>query len=181
MRLSASGKVSIVSNVVALVALGLAWQGWPDQAPFSYTTHKILHLIGVVIFAGNLVVGPLWVGLAWLQEGGAHLKFAVRTLVNADIWFTTPGLQLTVWNGLALASTLGGVQAHAWLVRSMGALLLTSVMAMVLVLPAQERLLAAVEADDAAAIRRAMVRWSVWGSLVGVPLALVFGWMILKQ
>ncbi len=180
MPLSLSARVSILSNVVALGALALAWSGWPAEPPFAYNLHKALHIAGVVLFAGNLVAGPLWIAYAWFRDDGAHLPFAVRTLVDADIWITTPGLHLTIWNGLAMASALGGIQVHPWLLRSMVALLVTSALALVWVVPAQEGLLAAVETRDPAKIRRAMVSWSVGGTLISVPLSLVFWWMVNK-
>jgi len=181
MKLSTSAKVSIVSNAVALLALGLSWHGWPSAAPLSYAVHKALHVAGVVVFAGNLVAGPLWLVLAWSEEGRPHLRFAVRALVAADIWLTAPGLQLALWNGLALAAAMGGARHHAWLREAFVWLVITSVVGLVAVLPAQERLATAVEQGDEAATRRAMIQWSVWGSLVGVPMTAVAWLMIAKQ
>jgi uncharacterized membrane protein len=178
---SLSAKVSIAANTLALAALAAAWHGHPATAPLPYAAHKWLHVAGVVLFMGNLVSGPLWVAYAWWQEERAHLRFAVRTLAAADVWLTGPGLLLTVWNGVCLAAVLGGVRQQPWLVESMAWLVGTSVFSMALVLPWQERLLAAVEAGDEAATRRALVWWSVYGSASGLPLGVVTWLMVAKQ
>jgi uncharacterized membrane protein len=177
---SFSAKASIASNALALVALGAAWHGHPATAPLSYSLHKWLHVAGIVVFLGNLVAGPLWVAFAWWQEERAHLRFAVRTLVAADVWLTAPGLQLTVWNGVCLAAVLGGARQQPWLAESLAWLVATSVFSMALVLPWQERLLAAVEAADEAATRRALVWWSVLGSASALPLGVVSWLMVAK-
>jgi uncharacterized membrane protein len=160
MVLSTSAKVSVGSNAAGLLVMALAWAGFPSEMPLPYAVHKVLHIVGVIIFMGNLIAGPLWIIFAYYEDGRRHFPFAVRTLVAADIWLTTPGLQLTIWNGLCLAAFFGGARTQPWLVESLGWLLLTSLWSLVLVLPWQERLLAAVEAGDETAQQRALIQWA---------------------
>ena len=100
MKLSLSGRVTLVSNIVTLLVIGAAWGlGWPSELLFSYGLHKFLHITGVIMFAGNLVAGPLWILYAWFFEEGKHFAWATKTLSDADMYFTVPGIQLTLWNG----------------------------------------------------------------------------------
>jgi uncharacterized membrane protein len=177
---SRSAKVSIVSNVVLLVGLVAAWYGLPAAAPLPYTVHKLLHIVGVVIFMGNLVAGPLWLWLAYLQGDAALLKWAAVTLSEADVWLTTPGVQLTMWNGLWLAAAMGGVAGQPWLREAVVLVVIAAALSLGLVLPLQERMVARAAAGDRDGTRRAMIGWSVWGSVVMVPFSLV-GWLMVSK
>ncbi|MDP6828442.1 MAG: DUF2269 family protein [Pseudomonadales bacterium] len=84
----------------------------PSEPLFSYGLHKFLHILGVVVFVGNMTVGPLWVIYAWLLNERRHFSFVIKTLSDADKIFTVPGVQLTVWNGVFIAAAMGGVQAR---------------------------------------------------------------------
>jgi uncharacterized membrane protein len=167
--MSSSAKVSVVSNILVLVAVALAWWSppWPLLLPYEW--HKLLHLTGVIVFFGNLVVGPLWVAFAWPASERSHLAFAARTLLAADIWVTTPSVQLAVWNGLFLAGALGGARVHPWLVQSLVLVAVTSIGSVVLVLPAQERFARAADDVDLPGLRAALWRWTVGSTLVMVP------------
>ncbi|MSQ83938.1 MAG: hypothetical protein EXR77_13825 [Myxococcales bacterium] len=61
MQVSESAKASVVSNIAALVALGLMWADLLVAAPLDYSVHKTLHILGIMLFIGNLIVGPVWV------------------------------------------------------------------------------------------------------------------------
>jgi len=84
-----------------------------------YHWHKILHIIGVVLFMGNMVVGPIWFIYAYFSKDKTLLKFAGRLLELTDIYLTIPGIALTVLNGLYLASVYGGTKNQPWLFYSM--------------------------------------------------------------
>lgn len=179
--MSNSAKVSVISNVLVLVAVALAWWSppWPLLLPYEW--HKLLHLTGVIVFFGNLVVGPVWVAFAWPAAERTHLAFAAKTLLAADIWVTTPGVQLAVWNGLFLAGALGGARVHPWLVQSLLLVVVTSVLSVVFVLPAQERFARAATDGDEPALRAALLRWTVWGMLLMVPPSAVLFLMVAKR
>ena len=181
MKLSFSAKLSIVSNLVAWVALTLMWFGVPATAPLDYNIHKTLHILGVMLMMGNLVVGPVWLFMAWYSRDQARMAWAAKVLSDCDIWLTTPGVQLAIWNGVCMAGVLGGVHKQPWLLESMALILLTSLFSITLVLYWQERMVLAAQTDDRPATWRALVQWGIWGSAVGVPLGLVFWLMVAKR
>lgn len=177
-----SAKVSIASNVVALAALVPAYFGHRYPMPFAYETHKLLHVLGVILLMGNMIVGPLWVIVAWRTGDPKLLRWSARTLALADIVFTAPATQLTLWNGLAMASIFGGTRAQAWLHQTV--LLLFAVIALspTVVLYYQERFIALAEAEaPAATFTPAFLRWSLWGTVISVPFALVLYMMIVRR
>jgi hypothetical protein len=100
--------------------------------------------------------------------------------ITADIWLTTPGVQLTLWNGLFLAAQLGGVRRQPWIAESVAWVVAASVLSVLVVLPWQERVVERAEAGDRDGARRALIGWSVSGTLLMLPFALV-GWMMVSK
>ncbi len=180
MNLSFAARVSLLSNVVALGAATLAWWEWLPAAPLPFVVHKALHLVGIVTFGGNLVVGPVWLAFAWMSGSPAELSFAARSLARADVWLTTPGVQLAIWNGLWAAQTFGGIRAQPWLTEAVLATVVTSVLSCTVVLWAQERLVEACERDGRVP-NGVLGMWSVFGTLVSVPLGWAFWLMVSKS
>lgn len=175
--MTASGKATLAANLVAIAAVSSALLGASWTPPFPYPVHKALHLAGVVLLMGNLSVGPGWLSYAWYRDRPS-LPFAVRALVAMDLWFTAPGIVLTMINGLWLASQWGGIGGTPWLASSVWAL----ACAWALVPPAlywQERV-ASTAPEGGPAFERALVWWSVWGTLAMVPMMAAFWWMIAK-
>jgi uncharacterized membrane protein len=181
MKLSASAQVSIASNAVLWIAIALAWHGVPSSMLLSYEAHKLLHIVGVIIFAGNIIAGPVWLFVAFFSGDRAILAFAARALAAADIYLTMPGLQLAVWNGTALATVFGGVRAQPWLFEAVVLLAITSGVSLTIVLPVQERFVRLAQGDDIAAMKKTLYAWSVFGTLISLPLGLVLWDMIAKR
>lgn len=179
--LTPSVKVSLASNLLALGAIALAWYGVPAAPPLPYTFHKFMHILGVVVFMGNMVTGPLWLMLAYYAGEPRQLALSAQALAKADMYLTAPGVQLAVWNGICMVGALGGVHKHPWLLEALGLLVATSVFSCTVVLYWQERFVAAAVAEDAVDTRRALVQWALWGTLVGVPFVWVAWLMVDKQ
>lgn len=178
--LSRSALVSIGSNVVAVGALAAGWWDLLPSAPLPHAMHKLLHIVGVVVFMGNLIAGPLWLFFAYAEDDPRHFQWAARMLSSADIWLTTPGVQLTLWNGLFLAAQLGGVRRQPWIAESVAWVVAASVLSVLVVLPWQERVVERAEAGDRDGARRALIGWSVSGTLLMLAFALV-GWMMVSK
>ena len=176
-----SAKIALGSNLLAIGAVALAWANALGNPPLSYPLHKFLHVSGVVLFMGNLIAGPVWLWFARYADDGAHYPWAARMLSDADIWLTVPGVQLAVWNGAWLAAALGGAAQHPWLVESLVLLIISSIFSVVVVLPWQEALVEAAQGDDQHAAQRALIQWSIWGSVVMVPFSLVAWLMVSKD
>lgn len=174
---------SLLNGLALMALLGLVWHDQISLMPiFPYPWHKLLHLLGVVMFAGNLIVGPIWVIVAFYSQDIHLLKYALKLLVITDLVLTLPGLDLTVLNGLWMASALGGLPAQPWL--ALTAKLLVAMWLLSLpVLVIQEKLSHVVQHSDSmnAEIKTRFYQWGLWGSLVSLPPLLIFGLMVLKH
>jgi uncharacterized membrane protein len=178
--LSGSARVAIASNVVAISALAAGWWDILPSAPLPYAVHKLLHIVGVVVFMGNLIAGPVWLFFAYAEDDPRHFRWAARMLSAADIWLTTPGVQLTLWNGLFLAAQLGGVRQQPWIAESVAWVVVASVLSVLVVLPWQERVVERAGNGDHEGAWRALIGWSVSGTLLMLPFSLV-AWMMVSK
>ena len=74
--------------------------------PFHW--HLLMHVVGAVIFVGNILVTAAWMALAQRTGNPSVLMFAARAVNRADLLFTGPGVVLVLLNGLALAADRWG-------------------------------------------------------------------------
>jgi uncharacterized membrane protein len=176
---SLSARISLLSNALALIALLVAWMGWLPPMPLPFLAHKALHLAGLLLFGGNLVVGPLWLAFAWASGDRELLAFAARSLAAADIWLTTPGVQLALWNGLFASQAFGGIRAQPWLAETAALMVFVSLLSCTVVLYWQERMISACEARQDPG--RSLWWWGLWGTALSLPLGWVFWLMISKR
>jgi len=136
-----------------------------------YTTLKFLHLLGVVLFVGNIIVTALWKTLADRSGNPATVAFAQRTVALADWVFTLPGALLVLIGGYGMAFRrpwpLHGLR---WLEWGQGLFWLAVLIWLVVLIPTQRRLVVvSEEARRTGAVppefARLSTRWAVWGSL----------------
>ena len=62
-----------------------------------------LHLIGVVLFLGNIITAAFWKVRADLQKDPAMIHRTVKSVMLADYMFTLPGLVLITVSGIVMA------------------------------------------------------------------------------
>ena len=79
---------------------------------FDYRLVKMLHLLGVVLFVGNILVTALWKTLADRTRDPKVIAFAQRLVGVTDVVFTGPGAGLVavsgVMMGIVFATDLDG-------------------------------------------------------------------------
>lgn len=75
----------------------------------------LVHLVGVVLFIGNIVVTAVWKLLADRTRQSAVVAYAQRLVSVTDVTFTATGAALIAISGPILADDLGGVGGPTWL------------------------------------------------------------------
>ena len=68
----------------------------------------LLHILGAVLFLGNLLVTGAWMTWAVGQKDSRVAAFASAGVNKADRWFTSPGMILLLLNGLAMTALAWG-------------------------------------------------------------------------
>ena len=97
---------------------------------YSYTWHLGFHILGALVFVGNITVSALWTVLARHTAQASVVAFASRTVSAADSLLTFPGVILVLLNGLALANKLYGwsrLHEAGWITGSLVLLALSGV------------------------------------------------------
>jgi len=174
-------KISILNG---LILLSLTLSEFFGLIKFDlllpYYWHKILHIIGVVLFMGNMIVGPIWFLYAYYSKDKNLLKFAGKLLELTDVYLTIPGIALTVLNGLYLASVFGGTKNQPWLFYSIILLFVMWALSIPLIY-LQEKLYQSIDKEfDIKIIDTLLIRWGILGTIVMIPPSIVFYLMIVK-
>ena len=141
---------------------------------------KTLHLLGVVLFLGNIIVTAFWKIMADRTRDLAVIRFAVCATNWADVVFTFGGIVVLAAAGHALAALEGGVMQAAWLHWAYGLFIVTGLLWIGVLIPvqrAQARLLYPLprEAEIPARYWRLSAIWAVAGSVATVlPLVILY-------
>lgn len=183
MKLTKITKISILNGLVLLILTLSEFLGlFKYNLVFSYQWHKILHITGVILFMGNMIVGPFWFLFAYYSKDKTLLKFANRLLQLTDLYLTIPGIALTILNGLFLASVYGGTRNQPWLFFSMILLFVMWALSIPLIY-FQEKMYSTIdnEPDNDTKINKLLIRWGILGSIVMIPPTIVFYLMVVKS
>lgn len=81
----------------------------------SHGTWIALHVLGVVVFLGNLIVTAVWKTLADQTREQSVIAYAQRLVTITDFAFTATGAVLITVSGLVLANDWGGIGGAAWI------------------------------------------------------------------
>ena len=146
-----------------------------------YLTLKTLHVLGVVLFLGNILTGLFWKSHAD-RSGKLELRAQVLAgIIRSDRMFTLPTVLLIIATGVGAAWLTGmPILSTFWIAAGFGLFLLAGMIFSVRVGPLQKKLLANVEAGisgpwDSAAYARLSRQWLFWGwAAIGAPLIVVF-------
>jgi uncharacterized membrane protein len=153
----------------------------------SYLVWKLIHVLGVVLFVGNIITGILWKVLADRTRNPALIAHACAGLTRSDRVFTMPGVMLLTVAGIAAAiSGNFPILGTGWILWSIVLLTISGLAFMLRVAPLQRRMHALAAAGtgdgqlDWIAYEAATRSWNVWGVIaLSTPLA-ALALMILK-
>ncbi len=175
-------KISILNGIILFFLTLSDFLGLIQfELIFSYQWHKLLHIFGVILFMGNMMVGPIWFGYAFYSKDSTILKFSGKLLELTDIFFTIPGAALTVLNGLVLASVFGGTRNQLWLFYSIILLFIMWAFSIPLIYIQEKMYRALAESTDSKKLNRLLLYWSIIGTLVMIPPSIIFYLMIVKS
>jgi len=112
----------------------------------------VVHVLGVVLFLGNIVVTAVWKTLADRTRAPAVVAYAQRLVLITDVALTAPGVVLIAISGPVLAEDIGGVGGPAWLTLGFGLFIASGVIWVAALIPievAQARMARRFKDEDA--------------------------------
>lgn len=148
----------------------------------AYLLFKLLHIVAMVLFLGNVTTGVFWVRHAARHRSPPHLAEAMAGVIRSDRVFTVPAVLVIIASG-GLAAWLGGwpLLRTGWLGLGIGLFVLSGLVFAALA-PLQHRLqVLAARADtrweDCQPLLR---RWNRIGLASLLPAWLALAAMVLK-
>jgi uncharacterized membrane protein len=137
----------------------------------------LVHVVGVVIFIGNIVVTAVWKLLADRTREPAVVAYAQRLVTVTDVAFTATGAVLIAISGPILAEKLGGDEWPGWATLGLALFAVSGVIWAAVLIPiqiAQARLARGFRAGGTIPPRywRLSALWAVFGAVATIlPLA----------
>lgn len=144
---------------------------------------KTLHLLGVCLFIGNIIVSGLWKAMADRIDNLAVARFATRLVNLTDALFTAVGAALLLGAGHAMAGRHGGIAANPWIWWSYAAFGVSGLLWIAVLVPVQirqARLLRSATTAIPAAYKRLARIWSVVGIIATLVTLPPLYWMVAR-
>jgi uncharacterized membrane protein len=69
----------------------------------AYALLKLMHIIAVIIFLGNIITGLFWMRIANKTKNLSIISFAMNGIITSDKWFTIPGVIIIAAGGFGAA------------------------------------------------------------------------------
>jgi uncharacterized membrane protein len=160
----------LIAGVIVAVALSLPFYG--------YRWNLLMHILGAVLFLGNILVSAAWVSVARRLRHTESLRVAIRGIIATDTLFTMPGVLLLLLNGGILGTPYFKAGAM-WLFISIGLFVLSAIIWGVVLVPLQRRLSRIMKATPPGSAVPAegdilLRRWFRWGGVATLlPLAVL--------
>jgi uncharacterized membrane protein len=124
------------NRVLALGALIVVALSLPF---YGRTWNHLMHVLGAVLFLGNMMVTAVWMSLAKRSGNAEALRLGVRGIMLTDAVFTTPGALLLLLNGGILAAPYFKTDWH-WLAAGIVLYLASGAIWGMAVIPSQKKL-----------------------------------------
>lgn len=128
-----------------------------------------LHLIGVVIFVGNIITAAFWKVRSDLTRNPAIVHNTAKNVMLADYVFTIPGLVLISVSGIVMAIRAGmPMSGLNWLTLSLILFAVTGVIWIAFLIPLQRQMIqssahSVARGSLSTAYHAASRRWAIFG------------------
>jgi uncharacterized membrane protein len=106
---------------------------------YGRTWNHFMHVLGAVLFLGNLIITAVWMTLAKRSGNAEALRLGVRGVIVTDHLFTTPGALLLLINGGILAAPYFKSSWH-WLAAGIALYVASGIIYGAAVIPTQKKL-----------------------------------------
>jgi len=152
----------------------------------SYEAFKVIHLFGVIVFLGNIIVTGVWKVMADRTGEPRIIAYAQRLVTLTDWIFTAGGVALILIGAYGMAAVAGlDLRGTTWLVWGQAIFAASGLIWIVILIPTQ--ILQAREARGFAdggtipnSYWRHGRRWVIWGTIATIiPLANLY-FMVFK-
>ncbi|HMI30098.1 MAG TPA: DUF2269 family protein [Candidatus Limnocylindrales bacterium] len=150
-----------------------------------YLGFKLLHVLAVVLFLGNITTGVFWKANADRTRNPVVIANMLEGIIRADRLFTMPPIIFILIGGFGAA--IGGsypILGTGWIFWSIVLFTISGIAFMMQVAPLQKKMLALVrkggESMEWAAYRSLSVKWEIWGAVALLAPVIAAVLMVMK-
>jgi uncharacterized membrane protein len=148
---------------------------------------KLLHIVAVIAFLGNIATGLFWHIHAARTRDSRLLAHTVDGIIRSDRLFTIPGVVVIIATGI-ISAIVGGfpLLRTGWILWTLVLFTLSGLIFMAFVTPLQRQMLAMAQAGsgtggfDYAGYAMVAKRWEIWGAAALLTPAAGLVLMVLK-
>lgn len=155
------------------------------MAAHLYLGFKLIHVLAVVLFLGNITTGVFWKANADRSRNPAVIANMLEGIIRADRLFTMPPIIFILIGGVGAA--IGGnypILGTGWIFWSIVLFTVSGFAFGSHVAPLQRKMLALVRSSsdsvDWAAYRALSRQWEIWGAIALVSPAIAAVLMVMK-
>ncbi len=148
-----------------------------------YLWMKVIHIIAVVLFLGNIITGVFWHRHALKTRDPRILAHTVDGVIRSDRLFTMPGVLVIIVTGVIAAMQMNlPLLRTGWIAWTLVLFAISGLLFMTQVAPLQKRMhaLASGGSLDLAAYERLTRRWEFTGTVATLTPLIGLGLMVLK-
>jgi len=149
-----------------------------------YLILKLIHVLSVIIFLGNITVGVFWKRAAEKTKDQKEIAFTFRGIIDADRRFTMPGVIGILIGGVG-AALHGGypLLRTGWILWSIILFIISGIAFMAKLVPLQKKIYALASDpikfnwDEYHSLAR---QWELWGAVALITPFIAVILMVLK-
>lgn len=112
-----------------------------EENKILHDFYKSLHILGAVLFLGNIIITGLWMFLAEKSKSISNIQFAAKAVNWMDVFFTAPGAALILLTGFLQASHHGGVYTESWILTGLILFSLSGLIWILILIPYQSKMI----------------------------------------
>lgn len=152
-----------------------------------YLALKFLHIVGAILFLGNITTGVFWKAHADKSRNPAIIAHALDGVIRSDRLFTIPGVVIILAAGVA-AAIVGGIPMlrTEWLAGGFLFLSIAGIAFSARIAPLQRKMrdLARANTDPAtfdwATYEKLSRSWAIWGAVALIAPFIAAALMVFK-
>lgn len=150
----------------------------------TYLWLKVVHILGVVMFLGNIIITGWWKNMADRTKNPQIIAFAQRQVTVTDWIFTAGGsLILTIAGALNVHTSWS--YSMKWLQWGIGMFVISAIIWVVVLIPTQIKQAKMAEEFDVSGVIpdhywKLCWRWNFWGALAVIIPAIAIYFMTFK-
>jgi uncharacterized membrane protein len=107
-----------------------------------YLLLKSFHILGVILFLGNIIVTGFWKAFADYSKEWKIIAFSQRLVTYTDVTFTTLGVCLIAVTGVLMAKFYADFQHIKWIVWGLELFIASGLIWLLILIPIQFKLYA---------------------------------------